>query len=328
MQSIFRSVFVHKTIKRSFGPASRNFPLLLLCGVFVVLGCSTVGKLISSGGPGGNQSADPAKPAASPIERQLQLQQPRVLNYADLQFTATKAVISNRIEDMLPIDNTKPEIADITFSVVNTLKEGVRIESGLWQLRLGDGSVYKQVYQDVFEPRDTKERKISFRVPANSQWTGAQIVLDQQDKEPATLILDGSISPSQYPVNIPTSGVDTVAKEPSNLTYNIVKATLDLDAYGKRAALDKRYLTLTVRVTDKGAGGGGYFLPEYFRLLTDGNPSQPENSSDSELNSGGTQDYTMAYVVPKNVSMVDLEVGKPDEGPTGKIHIDLEKVSQ
>ena len=36
----------------------------------------------------------------------------------------------------------------------------------------------------------------------------------------------------------------------------------------------------------------------------------------------------MAYIVPKNVSMVDLEVGKPDEGPTEKIHLDLEKVSQ
>jgi hypothetical protein len=328
MQSVFRSVFDHKTIKRYFGPASRNLPLLLLCAVFVVMGCGGIRKLVSSDGSGGNQSPDSAKPA-SPLERQLQLHQPRVLTYADLQFTATKAVISNRTDDMLPIDNTKPEIADITFSVVNTLKQGVQIQNGLWQLRLGDGSVYKQIYSDGFEPRDTKERKISFRVPANSQWTGAQIVLDEQDKEPATLVLDGDVPPPQYPVNIATSGIDTVAKKPSSLTYNIVKATMDVDAFGTRSALDKRYLTLTVRVTDKGpGGGGGYFLPEYFRLLTDGDPSQPENSSDSGLNSGGTQDYTMSYVVPKNVSMVDLEVGKPDEGPTEKIHLDLEKATQ
>ena len=188
---------------------------------------------------------------------------------------------------MLPVDNAKPEIADITFSVVNTLKEGVQIQSGLWQLRLGDGSIYKQIYSDGFAPRDTKERKISFRVPANSQWTGAQIVLDEQDKEPATLVLDGDVSPAQYPVNVPVSGVDTVAKKPSNLTYNIVKATMDVDAFGKRSAIGKRYLTLTVRVTDKGpGGGGGYFLPEYFRLLTDGDPSQPENSSDSAAEFG------------------------------------------
>ena len=332
MKNILKVILERDPNKKSFGPASRNLPLLILFGVFLVVGCSSIGKLISSSGgsgSGGNQTPDPAKPAASPVEIQLKLNQPRVLNYANLQFTATKAIISNRVDDMLPIDNTKPEIADITFSVVNTLKDAVRIQSGLWQLHLTDGAVYKQVYSDAFEPRDTKDRKISFRVAANSQWTGAQIVLDEQDKEPATLVLDGAIPPPEFPANIATSGVDTIAREPSKLTYNIIKATLDVDAYGKRSALDKRYLNLTVRVTDKGAGsGGGYFLPEYFRLLTDGDPSQPENSSDSNLNFGGTQDYTMSYVVPKNVSMVDLEVGKPSVGETEKIHIDLDKVSQ
>ncbi len=328
MQRIFRSVFGQISNNKSFGPASRILPFVLLCGVFVVVGCSSVGKLISGGGSGGNQAPDSAKPAASPIERQLPLQQPRVLTYADLQFTATKAVVSNRVDDLLPIDNSKPEIADISFTVVNTLKDAVRIENGLWQLRLGDGTVYKQVYSDAFGPRDTKDRKASFRVAANSQLAGAQISLDEKDKEPATLMLDGAIAPSPYPFNIATSGVETKTKE-GTLTYNIIKATVDLDAYGKRAGSDKRYLNLTVRVTDKGAAsGGGYFLPEYFRLLTDGNPSQPENSSESALNSGGTQDYTMSYLIPKNVSMVDLEVGKPSIEPTEKIHIDLEKVSQ
>jgi hypothetical protein len=322
MKSIFK-------LKLSFGPASRNLPLLALLGLVMVVGCSSVGKLASGAGGGGNQAPDPAKPAATPVEVELKLNQPRVLNYANLQFTATKAVISNREDDMLPPDKAKPEIADITFSVVNTLKTGVQIRAGLWQLHMGDGAVYKQVYSDGFEARDTKERKVSFRVAANSQWTGAKIVLDEQDKEPATLVLDGPNPPPQFPVNVATSGVDTIAKEPSKLTYNIVKATLDVDSFGKRCALDKRYLNLTVRVTDKGpGGGGGYFLPEYFRLLTDGNPSQPEDTSDSGLNSGGTQDYDMSYVVPKNVSMVDLEVGKPDESQPKKIHLDLEKAGQ
>lgn len=305
--------------------ASRDIPLLLLFGVLVTLGCSSVGKLVSSGG---GQAPDSARPAASPVERQLQLQQPRVLNYADLQFTATKAVVSNRIDDLLPSDNARPEIADITFSVVNTLKDAVRIESGLWQLRLADGTVYKQVYSDALEPRDTRDRKVSFRVAANSQLAGSQISLDEQGKEPATLMLDGALKPPVYPANVATSGVETKAKQ-GTLTYNIIKATMDEDAFGKRSALDRLYLNLTVRVIDRGeAGGGGYFLPEYFRLVTDGNPSQPEHSSESLLNSGGTQDYMMSYVVPKNVNMVDLEVGKPDEGQTAKIHLDLEKLSQ
>ncbi len=329
MKTILKHIFDGEIKIKSFGAAIRNLPLLLLVGILLVAGCSSVGKLLPGGGSGagGNQAPSTSKPGDSLVERELKLIQPRIFNYANLQFTATKAVISGRIEDNLPIDNTKPEIADITFSIVNTSKEGVRIDDAIWQLRLGDGSVYKQKYSENFEPRDTKERKISFRVPANSQWPGAQIVLDEQDKEPATLILDGVVPSAQYPSNIATSSGDTTTKEP-NLTYSIVKATLDLDAFGKRAALGKRYLNLTVRVTDKGAAsGGGYFLPEFFRLMTDGNPSAPENSSDSALNTGGTQDYMMSYVVPKNVSMVDLEVGKTGVQETAKLHLDLEKVS-
>ena len=331
MNSNTKTIVERGLNKRAFGPASRNLPSLILIGVFLVVGCSSIGKIATGGGDsgsGGNRATDPAKPAPSPVERQLQLAQPRVLNYANLQFTATKAVVSNRTDDMMQADSSKPEIADITFSVVNTLKEAVRVESGLWQLRLGDGSVYKQVYSDLIEPRDTKDRRASFRVPANSQLTGAQITLNEQDKEPATLMLDGAIPPAQYPAKVATSGTDTKPKD-GTLTYDVINATLDVDANGHRSGLNKRYLNLTVRVTDKGASsGGGYFLPEYFRLLTDGDPSQPEHSSESLLNSGGTQDYSMSFLIPKNVSMVDLEVGKPDEGKPEKIHLDLEKVSQ
>ncbi len=304
--------------------ASRNVPLLMLCCILWVVGCSNVGKFLpSNSSVSTNQTPDAPRATASPVERPLQLNQPHVMKYADLQFTVTKAVIASRVADELPIDNSKPEVADITFSVVNTLKDAVRIESGLWQLKLGDGSVYKQPYSDAFEPRDTKELKISFRVPANSQWNGAQLTLDEQDKEPATLVLDGPMPPQQYPLNLATSGSETTTKA-ENLTYSIIKATLDMDAFGKRAALGKRYLILTVRIKDKGAGGGGgYFVPEYFRLLIDGTQSAPENASDSNLNSGGSQDYTMAYVIPANTNSVELEVGKPGVSELAKIPIDL-----
>ncbi len=329
MKTILKHIFDGEIKIKFFGAASRNLPLLLLGGILLVAGCSSVGKLLPNGGSGsgGNQAPDTTKPTASSPERRLPLEQPRVMTYANLQFTLTKAVISGRVADDLPIDNSKPEIADLTFSVVNTLKDGVRIDSGMWQLRLGDGSVYKHIYSDIIDPRDTKERKISFRVPLNSQWNGAQITLDEQDKEPATLVLDGPIPPPQYPLNITTSGSETTTKT-EKLTYLIIKATLDMDAYGKRAALGKRYLNLTVRIKDKGAsGGGGYFVPEYFRLLIDGTASTPENASDSALDSGGSQDYSMSYVVPASVNNVELEVGKPGVSEMAKIPIDLKKGS-
>jgi hypothetical protein len=332
MRNMLTRICDGETKIKLFGSASRNLTLLILFGVLWVGGCSNAGKFLpsSGSGTGGHQAPETAQATASPTERQLQLNQPRVMKYADLQFTVTKAVISGRVDDELPVDNSKTDVADITFSVVNLLKTGVGIKSGLWQLRLGDGSLYKQIYSDGFEPRDTQERKISFRVPVNSQWNGAQLTLDEQDKEPATLVLDGAMPSPQYPLNIKTNGGETTTKEPQKLAYSIVKANIDVDAFGERAALGKRYLNLTVRVTDKegGGGGGGYFLPEYFRLLTDGTPSTPGNTSDnSVLNSGSSQDYTMSYLIATNASNVELEVGKPGVQETAKIPIDLKTVS-
>jgi hypothetical protein len=214
-------------------------------------------------------------------------------------------------------------LADITFSVVNTLKDGVGIKSAIWQLKLGDGSVYKQPYEDNFAPRDTKERMISFRVPLSAEWKGAQLSLDEQDKEPGTLVLEGPIQAQQYPTKL-ASGAETSTKEPV-MTYTILGATVDVDGAGQRAALGKRYLNLSVRVANKEAGGGGgEFLPEFFRLMIDGSPSAPENMSDNGVVNGqSSQDITMSFVIPESATKVELEVGKPDIQQTARIPIAL-----
>ena len=297
------------------------------------MSCGNVGKMLPSGnsaasngvvGSGGKQAPNTAKPNAPPGERLLQLNQPRIIKYADLQFTVTKAVVSGRVADELPIDNSKPDVADITFSVVNTLKDGVAIRGGLWQLKLGDGSIYKQPYEDNFQGRDTQERKVSFRVPETAQWNGAQITLDEQDKEPATMLLDGNSPPPPYPINLKATGEKTT-KEPTN-TYTIQSANVDMDAFGKRTMLGKRYLNVTVHITCK--DGSPEFVPEFFRLLTDGAPSAPENASENNiLNCPGSQDYSMSYVIPAGANSVELEVGKTDIQQTAKIQIDLKPVN-
>jgi hypothetical protein len=245
------------------------------------------------------------------------------MRYAGLQFTLTKAVISNRVANDQPQDNANMALADLTFSVVNTLKDGVGIRGGMWQLKLGDGSVYKRPYEDNLAPRDTKERMVSFRVPPSSGWKGAQLTLDEQDKEPATLVLDGPALPQQYPAKL-ASGDETTTKEPV-MTYTILAATMDVDGAGQRAALGKRYLNLSVRVANKEAGGGGgEFLPEFFRLMIDGSPSAPENMSDNNIINGqSSQDITMSFVIPESATNVELEVGKPDIQETARIPIAL-----
>ncbi len=306
--------------------ASQNLILVLLCGIFLVAGCSSIGKTLSgSVGPSANsnQPAVSARPASSPVELALQSTQPRMFKYANLQYTVTKAVISVRVADDLPIDNSKPAVADVTFSIVNMAKEGVSIRNGQWQLKLGDGSVYKRPYEDNLEPRDTQERKISFHVPESSQWTGSQITLDEQDKEPATIMLDGPISPPQYPMTLNLKSDEKTTKDPT-ITYAVQSANIDMDGFSQRAASGKRYLNLTVHITCK--DGGNEFLPEFFRLLIDGAPSLPENSSDNTvLTCPVSQDYAMSYVVPASAAAVDLEVGKTGVEKTETIPIDLKQ---
>jgi hypothetical protein len=288
----------------------------------VPLGCKQVGSLSSnSKNNGGNNGG--ATATASPFERPLQLTETRTLKYANLQFTLTKAVISNRVANDQPQDNTNLALADITFSVVNTLKDGVSIRSAIWQLKLGDGSVYKRPYEDNFAPRDTKERMISFRVPPASEWKGAQLTLDEQDKQPATLALDGPAPPQQYPAKL-ASGDETTTKEPV-MTYTILAANMDVDGAGQRAVLGKRYLNLTIRVANKEAGGGGgAFLPEFFRLMIDGAPSAPENMSDNNVVNGqSSQDVTLSFVIPESATKVELEVGKPAIQEIARIPIAL-----
>jgi hypothetical protein len=289
----------------------------------VPLACKHISSLSSNSNSGGNNGSATAK--ASPFERPLQLTGPRTLSYANLQFTLTKAVISDRVANDQPQDNTNLALADLTFTVVNTLKDGVAIRSALWQLKLGDGSVYKQPYEDNFAPRDTKDRMISFRVPPSAEWKGAQITLDEQDKQPATLALDGPTQPQQYPDKL-ASGAETTTKEPV-MTYTILAAAVDVDGAGQRVALGKRYLNLSVRVTNKESGGGGAFLPEFFRLIVDGNPSAPENMDNSVVNGQSSQEVTMSFVVPEGATKVELEVGKPAIQETARIPIAL-KVMQ
>jgi hypothetical protein len=292
--------------------------VFLIFVMVVPLACKQIGSLSSNSNSNGGGTA-----TASPFERPLQLTETRTMKYANLQFTLTKAVISNRVANDQPPDNANLALADLTFSVVNTLKDGVGIKSAMWQLKLGDGSVYKRPYEDNFAPRDTKERMISFRVPPSSEWKGAQLTLDEQGKEPATLALDGPAPPQQYPTKL-ASGGETTTKEPV-MTYTILGASVDVDGAGQRAALGKRYLNLSVRVANKEAGGGGgAFLPEFFRLMIDGNPSAPENMSDNNIVNGqSSQDVTLSFVIPASATKVELEVGKPDIQQTARIPIAL-----
>ena len=270
-------------------------------------------------------AGDAATSTGSPFERPLSLTPERTLTYATLRFAVTKAVISNRVQDDPRADGKNPAVADVTLSVVNASKDVVRVESGQWQLRLGDGTVYKQSYSDRLEPRNTIERRISFPVPMAAQWTGASLTLDEKDKEPATISLDGPVSPPSFTVQLATGGEATTTGP--GIKFTILSGTENLDGVGERAPLGKRYLHLSVHITSNDAGTPDVFLPEFLRFSIDGAPFMPEHMSDNNvLASRSSQDVTMSLLIPATAARVELEVGKAEIQQTVKIPLDLKPV--
>jgi hypothetical protein len=266
-----------------------------------------------------------ATPAVSPFERPLSIAPERTLTYATLRFAVTKALISNRVQENPQAEGKNPAMADVTLSVANTSRDAVRVENGQWQLKLADGTVYKQVYSDSVEPRNTREHRISFPVPMASQWTGASLTLDEKDKEPATMSLDGPVSPLPFTIQLVTGGEATTAGPA--MKYTILAGSEDLEGTGERALLGKRYVHLAVRVSSTEADAADQFLPEFFRISVDGAPYAPEHMSDNNIvASRGTQDVTMSLLIPATAMVVELEVGKPGIQPTIKIPLDRKPV--
>jgi len=158
--------------------AAAAFSLSLFLAV-TTLSCSGLGRLTNK------QSGRVSGYADAPVERPLPLASPRMTSYANLQISVTKGAIA--ATEVNGSDGSNSAVANMTLSITNTSNDSVRIKSGLWQLRLGDGAIYKEPFDDVFAARDTQERKLTFSVPTNAVWSGAQLIVDEQDKEPAVL---------------------------------------------------------------------------------------------------------------------------------------------
>jgi hypothetical protein len=266
-----------------------------------------------------------APPVAAPFERPLSATPARTLTYASLQFAVTKAVISNRVQDNPQADGGQSAVADITLRVVNESKNGIRVEGGQWRLRLADGNVYRQPYSDSLEPRNTQERRSSFPVPTASQWAGASLTLDEKDKEPAMMSLDGPASPPPFKIQLATGGEATTSGPAFKNT--ILAGTAELDGVGERAPLGKRYLHLSVHITDNETNSADQFLPEFLRLSIDGAPYKAEHMSDNNvIASHGSQDVTFSLLIPAAAIRAELEVGKPEIQTTATISLDLKPV--
>jgi len=248
-------------------------------------------------------------------DRALELRSPATLKYAGLNFTVTRAVISDE-------GQANSNEANLDISIVNPSEIDVRISDGIWELKIWGGDFKSAPFDLQIGSRETKNTKITFeRIPAGTQWTGSELRLDEKDKEPASVLLDSPMKQiPDFPLKL-TSGSTANTQDPS-MAYTITRAEIDLDGMGKRAVLDKRYLNLEVHVVNH--DGSGQFLPEFFRLLVNGDEFSPEdNANKTTIEPLGGQEYSMSFLIPSDTANVELEVGKAEIQKTVKMAIDV-----
>ena len=97
-----------------------------------------------------------------------------------------------------------------------------------------------------------------------------------------------------------------------------------MDGIGKHAVLGKRYLNLEVHVVSHDSSG--QFLPEFFRLLVNGDEFSPEdNANKTTIETQEVQEYSISFLIPSNTEDVELEVGKAEIQKNVKMAIDVRR---
>ncbi len=256
----------------------------------------------------------PLSPGASPVEQAIANPTSRGFKYANLEFKLTQGVISTQPGSDLGASNPNGAQLKLTLAITNPTKEVIRVSAGLFQIKLGNGTVLKQPVDLSLQARDTKPYDLLFNVPLASKWEGAQLQLDEKDKEPVLMALDGRVTTSPYPI---TLAADTEARvEKPKVTYKLTSASLDLDAQGERVEKGKYFLVMSILASNREDKSEVYVGDENFRLMIDGKPQSPDKIDPvaTGVKELGKQDFALAFAIPQAAKSVTLEVGEPGKG--------------
>lgn len=315
----------------------------LMCGVALLVSAAlTLAACAAPGGaPSGNSGSSGSssssnnkprptrpkptpRPTVAPIMREVEDAAERTFKYADLDFSVTKATISNQVPNSDPPRYSRNDATlDLTLSVTNPTKDYVFIDAGLLRLKFEGAKEIKEPFNGSVEARDTQEFEFQWEVPITTTWEGAQLILDESDKEPVTLALSGAVEKSQYPVKL-TAGAEVSVDKPVKLTYKVLEAMLDLNGQGKRVEVGKRFVLLKVLAQNKDSAYNVYVGPESFRLLVDGVPKAAErlDPAAEAIDPLSEQEFQIVFLIPANAKKIELEVGEAGKS-TAKIPIEL-----
>ncbi len=260
------------------------------------------------------------KPKIAQVERALAIPPFRTFQYADLQFSVTQGLITNRN----PLDPTKlrkdQATLQLTISANNPTKTFARIV-GEWQLKLADGTTIKDKLDKSVQAGQTQEFELSDDVPLNATWQGAQLTLTEPGKEPAVLPLDGNVPAAQYPAKIP-AGQETSLTSPQ-VKFKINEASVDLDGANKRAPVGKRYLVFKI-VASCSDKYSCLVSPQSFRVFADGATIQPDTVTPvaDAVKEGASEEFQVVFLIPATTNSAELELGEAGK-VTAKATLDL-----
>lgn len=299
--------------------------IAVVLGLALVTGNITPGRVRTAGSVAAALVNARSTPTPEPFASTISTNPPTRAYYAGLEITVTKGEISNR----LPRRGTQPiqyagdrAYAYLTLTVNNPLDKYVMVDQGYFQLQTADGHLYQDVngWSSGFDAQAAKDEELVFKVPADTRWPGARLVLGGSSKEQTVLPLDGSPFVPNYSVALPAKGEATIA----DLNYKLLSASLDLDFGGQRVDAGKRYLVLSIRVTNQSSSPGGeYYGTDNYRLLIDNVPMAPFKGPNEVLAPKSAFDGPVVFVVPATAKSADLQVGPISRGQFAKISLNL-----
>ncbi|MBI3968649.1 MAG: hypothetical protein HY329_23690 [Chloroflexi bacterium] len=286
-------------------------------GILGAVATATGGGAESNRAPGG-----PPRPTATPVEREMPTDPPRSLKYADLEITAKKGTISNRLPGELPRYRSDGATLELTLAAVNPTAESARIDAGQLQLKLQDGSIHRAPLNIGVQARDSVDTRIRFEVPLTATWTGAQLTIDQLGKEPGVLPLDGPVPAKQFPAKLAGGAEVSVPTPP--VTYKLIDVAVDLDGAGTRAPVGTWFVIFGVLASNRDNRLDAFVGPGSFRLFVDGTPMthQRLNPAAEAVGAGRSKEFRVTFTIPAATNSVELELGEADKGAK-RIPVDL-----
>lgn len=190
--------------------------------------------------------------------------------YGSVNFKVTQAVINNR--DLYDPNLTLADAfhAEFKLTADNQTPFTIFFENGALTIKFSDGTEVRQPFGGGLGPNQTMEFTASGPVAAGTTWDGASLTIDEIGKEPFTVPLTGEVSPTIYPV-VPLRGAAVTGQNERGETmdYEVVEGVMTIDGPGGRAPLGKRFIRVTLNVTN-GAPGGILVSGADFKLRADG----------------------------------------------------------